>query len=375
MKNPLFLYGRIILKFRHLRFLLLAISGIIIIGHVEAQTRKTENLVIVTLDGMRWQEIFGGIDSAILKDLRFTRDEDNLRNNFWSDDPKIRREKLFPFLWTTVKQNGQLYGNRNIGNKVNVANRYQFSYPGYNEIFTGYPDTLVNSNDKIYNKNPNVLAFLNQQKGFQGRVAAFTTWNLFPYILNRPGSGFYINSDSDTLDLLNKEAVFVNDLRFMSPRPLGIRPDLLTYLSAREYLIEKKPKVLFVSFLETDYAAHNGMYDIYITSCHAEDAMIADLWRTIQSMEVYKNKTTLIITCDHGRGDKIKSEWTEHGVEVGDSGGIWIAVLGPDSQAIGEVNTQTQLYQKQLAPTMASLLGFHFVPVHGEVSAIPTIIQ
>ncbi|MEJ0082130.1 MAG: hypothetical protein WDM78_14585 [Puia sp.] len=48
---------------------------------------------------------------------------------------------MFPFLWETVAVHGQLYGDRLNGSEVNNANRYKFSYPGYNEIFTGYPDT------------------------------------------------------------------------------------------------------------------------------------------------------------------------------------------------------------------------------------------
>ncbi len=48
-------------------------------------------------------------------------------------------------------------------------------------------------------------------------------------------------------------------------------------------------------------------------------------------MPDYKDKTTFIITCDHGRGDRIKDEWTSHGIEVEDSGATWIAVFGPDT--------------------------------------------
>src|SRR2546423_10967836 len=125
--------------------------------------RKTENLVIVTLDGMRWQEVFGGVDSTIIVNKNFTKDSGQIVKNFWSDEATERRKKLFPFLWITIASKGQLYGNRNAGCEVNNANPYWFSYPGYNEIFTGYPDTAVNSNDKIPNKNENVLEFINKQ--------------------------------------------------------------------------------------------------------------------------------------------------------------------------------------------------------------------
>src|SRR5918993_5027852 len=107
---------------------------------------KSQNIVIVTLDGMRWQEVFGGADSILLRDKKFTKDSSGTHRAFWNPELNERRKMLFPFLWNTVAKAGQLYGNRWFGNKVDNANRYRFSYPGYNEIFTGYPDTLVNSN-------------------------------------------------------------------------------------------------------------------------------------------------------------------------------------------------------------------------------------
>jgi hypothetical protein len=336
---------------------------------------KTENLVIVTLDGMRWEEVFGGVDSAIIVNKNFTRDSDQVTKNFWSDDVNERRKKLFPFLWTTVAASGQLYGNRNAGCEVNNANPFWFSYPGYNEIFTGYPDTAVNSNDKIPNKNENVLEFINKQKDYTGKVAAFSTWDCFPYILNKWRSGIYVNSDVDTLKFNTPALQLINDMQFLTTKPIDVRPDVFTYFAAREYLKVYKPRVLYIAFDETDDFAHAGDYDQYLKSAHAEDAMIADLWNTTQSMPQYKDRTTLIVTCDHGRGNKIKEQWTDHGEKIADAGQIWIAAIGPDSKPLGEVKNNGTLYQLQLATTFAALLGFDFKPAHPVMQPIETIVN
>ncbi len=336
--------------------------------------RKTENLIIVTLDGMRWQEVFGGVDIAIINDSTFTRDSADIKSRFWSDDAHERRKKLFPFFWNTIANHGQLYGNRNLGSFANVTNPYRFSYPGYNEIFTGYPDTAVNSNDKIPNKNENVLEFINKQKGYEGKVAAFSTWDCFPFILNKWRSGIYVNSDVDTLKFKNLQLQLINDMQFLSAKPIGVRLDLLTYFAGREYLKTYNPKVLYIAFDETDDFAHAGEYDQYLNSAHAEDAMIADLWKTIQSMPEYKDKTTLIVTCDHGRGDKVKSEWTSHGEKIPDADQIWMAVMGPDTKPSGEQKSG-QVYQRQLATTFAALLGFDFKPNHPVIEPIVTILK
>jgi hypothetical protein len=276
-------------------------------------------------------------------------------------------------LWTTVAQQGQLYGNRAKGSNVNVANRYHFSYPGYNEIFTGYPDTAVNSNDKILNKNVNVLEFINKQKGFTGKVAAFTSWDVFPYILSEARSGIYVNAD-DTIQSSNAQLQLISDMHTLSPRPLDVRPDLLTYFAGREYLKAYHPRVLYIGFDETDDFAHEGMYDQYLKSAHAEDAMLADLWRLVQSMPEYAGRTTLIVTCDHGRGDKVKDEWTSHGEKIEDSDQIWIAAVGPDTKPLGEMKKTEQVYQRQLATTFAALLGFEFKPVHPVMRPIKTVL-
>ncbi|MEI9955491.1 MAG: alkaline phosphatase family protein [Ferruginibacter sp.] len=312
---------------------------------------------------MRWEEVFGGADAAILTNKKYTKDSSGMSHDFWADNQDERRKKLFPFLWNTVASQGQLYGNRWLGNKVNNANPYWFSYPGYNEIFTGYPDTAVNSNDNIWNKNTNVLEFINQQKKYTGKVAAFTTWDAFPYILNVQRSGLYVNADKDSFKFKDASLQLLNDMQFIAPRTIGVRPDVITYFAGREYLKAYQPKVLYIAFDETDDYAHDGNYDQYLKSGHAEDAMIADIWNYIQSTDRYKNKTTLIVTCDHGRGDKLKDNWQHHGAKVEDAGQIWIAAIGPDTKPLGEIKTEGLLYQKQLAATFAKLLGLRLLPI------------
>ncbi|CAN5543849.1 hypothetical protein BH10BAC3_BH10BAC3_12970 [soil metagenome] len=340
-----------------------------------SQQQKTENLVIVTLDGMRWQEVFGGIDSALMNNKNYTKDSAGTAGKFWADDVSERRKKLFPFLWNTIEKQGQLYGNRKFDNKVNNANRYKFSYPGYNEIFTGYPDTLVNSNDKIWNKNTNVLEFINKQNVYKGKVAAFTTWDVFPYILNSKRSGVYVNADVDSLKFSNEKLQLINDIQFLTTRPIGVRPDVLTYIAAREYMKAYKPKVLYIAFDETDDLAHAGMYDLYLGSAYAEDRMIEDLWNYIQSDPQYKNKTTLLITCDHGRGDKDKNNWRHHGEKIEEAGEIWLAAIGPDTKPLGELKTSMQLYQEQYAATIANLLGLNFAAEHPVAKPIEAVYK
>src|SRR6187402_3042816 len=113
------------------------LSLCIIFNSLIASSQKAENIIIITTDGFRWQEIFKGMDSSIANNPKYNQgDSAYLFKKYWADDIFERRKKLMPFLWNVVVQNGQLYGNREYQNKVDNANRYWFSYPGYNEIFT-----------------------------------------------------------------------------------------------------------------------------------------------------------------------------------------------------------------------------------------------
>jgi hypothetical protein len=336
---------------------------------------RAENLVIITLDGFRWQEVFNGADDSLINNPAFSFDTSALKAKYWANTAEERRKKLLPFFWNTIASEGQLHGNRALGSKVNVKNKYWFSYPGYNEIFTGYPDTLVNSNDKNFNKNTTVLEFLNAQPGWKGKVAAFTSWDCFDAILNQPRSKILVSSGIDDVNINSPEFALLNDMQNLSPMPLGneVRPDHLTYFIAKEYVRYNKPKVLYIAFDETDDYAHGGRYDYYLNMANIEDKWIGNLWTMMQQMPEYKDKTTMLILCDHGRGDKIKKDWVSHGENVEGSDQIWLAAIGAEVQPMGEVKQQEQLYQAQVAQTLAKLLGFKFKanqPIDNEISQI-----
>ncbi|HVW95524.1 MAG TPA: hypothetical protein VHA56_06120 [Mucilaginibacter sp.] len=219
---------------KKLSLLIIAIS---LFSQLRAQ-HKTQNVVIVTLDGFRWQELYRGADSALVNSS-FTNDKDEVKKKFWAATPEERRQLLMPFMWSTVAKNGQLYGDRDMGSKDEVANPYHFSYPGYNEIFTGFPDVRMNTNDPVQNPNMNVLEFLSKQKGFKNRIAVFSSWERFPQIFNVHRSGLLVNSgyqDMTTPDA-NGRLKYLNELQHKAPHYLGdsTRLDFLTYEFGKEY--------------------------------------------------------------------------------------------------------------------------------------------
>ena len=133
-----------------------------------AAEHKTENVILVMSDGLRWQEIFQGADAAFMdKDHGHVDDAAALKRDYWRETPEQRREALFPFLWTTIAKQGQIYGNRQAGSEAWVTNGFNFSYPGYNETLCGFPDDeRIHSNDNIPNPNVTVLEWLKNRPAF-----------------------------------------------------------------------------------------------------------------------------------------------------------------------------------------------------------------
>lgn len=358
-----------------MKFILFSLGLALITVPAFSQARKTENLIVIGWDGVRWQEVFTGVDSAIMNDRTYTKRSSAMRSELWDNDPAIRRRKLLPFFWDTISVRGQLYGNRLLGNKVDVANRWHVTLAGFTETLIGFADSAVNGNHSVPEKNTNVLEFINNRPAYKGKVAVFATSKLYDNILNVKRSGLMINCDSEEVAKPGAAFQLLNQEQRLSPQIFGERLDLVTYFQAREYLKEYHPRVLYINFSEPDNYAHVGSYDWYISTVQGQERLIADLWNYIQSIPQYKDKTTLLISNDHGRGDKIKRQWTDHGPGIADSKEIFVLAMGPDMPPLGEMNTDMQLYQGQIAATLAKFLGLDYTAEHPVMPVITTMFK
>lgn len=327
------------------------------------QAQNDRNLVLITLDGLRWEELFGGAVDSIMLNKELTAHHEEFMSKFSGATKEDARVKLMPFFWNEIGTKGQLYGNRWEDNKVNCTNRFWFSYPGYSEILCGYSDGEINSNAKKYNKNVTVLEWLNEKEDLKGRVSAFASWDVFPYIINDERSGIPVNAGFRKCEdvYLSIKEQFLNEFQDQVSGPwYNVRLDAFTHNYMIEHMKKHHPRVIFISYGETDDFAHDGEYDKYLLSAHKTDNWIKELWEYISSDDFYAGKTNLLITTDHGRGSSPMTEWKSHGTIFKGSNAIWIAAIGPDIKALGEVKSNQQLFQDQIARTAAKLLGYDY---------------
>lgn len=313
-----------------------------------ADQPRTRNVVLVTADGLRWQDLFRGIDPLLAREKSVSmdpasKDADDRRRRYAS------RDTLAPFFWTTLAKNGLVLSD------VNVTNAYRVSYPGYSEILTGRAsDDVIKGNDPIQQPNETVLEFIKRKLSLSsGRVALFSSWDHFHYIAEHTPGSIFINAgyqDSPSSPNLSR-------LQRVTPTPWDeARHDSFTFEMALEYLKSAKPRVLDISFDETDDWAHARRYDRVLDMIANTDGFLRHLWTTLQSMPEYRNSTTLIVTSDHGRGSTL-ADWSSHGNKIPGADKIWIAILGPDTPAAGELATHAE--QRDIAPTIIKLMGLN----------------
>ena len=318
-------------------------------------------VVLIAIDGLRWQEFFNGADTALMsRKMGGVGDTAGLRKEFWRADPSARRRIVFPFLWDSIATRGSIWGSPDAGSDARVTNGKKFSYPGYNEMLTGRADSRIDKND--YGPNPNLTVFewLGAKPAFKGRVSAFATWGVFRDIFNAkradhlvfagwdPPASSTVGTNDPTLDRLYRTTTRLwGDNAF----------DALMQTALLDHVKQQKQRVLFVGYGETDEWAHDRRYDLTLRSAQSTDAYIAELWHTMQAIPEYRGRTTFILLTDHGRGEGAK--WTDHGEDVDGADQIWIAAMGPRIPAAGEVRG-TRVTQAQIAATVASLLGEDF---------------
>ena len=275
-------------------------------------------VVLVTFDGVRWEDVFRGPSPALIAA--------DVGEDFREHISKAfdRGAALMPFLHEVIGKEGVLVGNRDAGECVRTENDMWFSYPGYSEILAGKPNPAIVENDPVPNTDITVLEWANRSPDLAGKVDMVGTWDLFPYIVNVARSGVPVNAA-----LGGKAAT-----------------DVRTGRAGFELLDLKKPRLLYIAFGDTDEYAHVGDYEAYLSALERGDEYLRLLWRKLQADPYYRDQTTLIVSTDHGRGHQPHEAWRDHSgpryhalnpnyqpqynaTGVVGSDAIWVAALGP----------------------------------------------
>lgn len=146
----------------------------------------------------------------------------------------------------------------------------------------------------------------------------------------------------------------------------GYREDAVTMINTKEIMKKYSPNIIVINLKDVDSNGHANNWDAYINAIKTTDASIKEIWNYIQSLTAYKDKTTLIVSNDHGRHLDANGGFAEHGDGCAGCRHIEFFAMGPDFKKNTTIDAG-DYEQIDIASTMAELLGIPKQYMKGKV--------
>jgi hypothetical protein len=318
----------------------------------EAPRPKT--VVVIVIDGARWQEIFGGADRALAKIHSLPESE-------LHDGPE-----LVPTLHGIIGNGGVALGAPGHGAPIAASGPAFLSVPGYIEIFSGRPALDCLSNRCRFSGETNLLDQIAEHSpgrpaGASGDVAVFASW---PGMLNTVtrnsrdvlvSAGRHGRQNLDpVLDDPEAAEIYERGAQATSyPGEHDYRPDRHTAALALYHLRQHRPRFMLLSLGDADKFGHANMYRRYLDALHESDKVVAQVAHALDELAAQGWPSTLIITADHGRDRRCR----EHGRGYPESARTWLIARGAGIVHRGYVSAPQPRRLADIAPTVRALFG------------------
>jgi hypothetical protein len=315
-------------------------------GEVAAREEADPALVLVVLDGVRWQEVFDGVDPDLTATARL------------GPAPAMA---LMPHLYGAIATRGAALGGPERGPAMVATGPNYVSLPGYLEILSGRGPQPCQSNQCIPDHVRTIADEVRARSADPADVAVFSSWDRIARAASAEPGAFVLSSGRSRL---SHAEVIAEDDSARSWEELGararafpgegdFRPDRFTAALALRYLEAKRPHFLFLGLGEPDEYAHRGDYAGYLSSLRAADETLGQLFATLDRMGTRGASTTVFVSTDHGRAHNFRF----HGRAFPESGRVWLVAAGAGVRARGILQAARPHRLADLAPTMRRLLG------------------
>ena len=304
-------------------------------------TTSDARIVLVTIDGARWQDVFGGSDADR------------------SGAPHVPPEELMPRVYGLLSSRGVAFGADREGcGTAHTASGANVSLPGYQEIFTGRPSYCLDNNCEGVSESVLDEAARADVAG----VASIGSWDVLDRAVSGGGTGVLVavgrtwpaevsgaSVGSTSLDGLVAAGLAADPY----PGHDGYRPDVYTAAIALEYFRTAKPAFLHIGLGDTDEFGHRDDYPAYLVALRNADALIGAIADEIAALDELGEKTTIIVTPDHGRN----SDFRDHGTLRVESGRTFLLAFGAGVTARGIGCSAGDITLADIAPTIRDRLG------------------
>lgn len=314
---------------------------------LEAQGRDDDGaaVMLVVLDGTRWQEVFVGADPQL---------------SATAGVPVSSAEALMPHLHALVADRGAALGAPGHGPAISASGPNFVSLPGYTEIFGGRRVHECANNDCEPTRTPTVMDQARAVWRRTGDVAVFSSWQKIERAASVDPGSLVLSSGRDMAfhaDVLRVDDVTRHWLEEGAradafPGYNDYRPDRFTAALALRYLEVERPRLMFLGLGDPDEYGHRDDYAAYLASLRAADATLGELFDVLRRMGTRGAHTTVIVTADHGRG----RDYRVHGRAFPESGRVWLVAAGAGIEARGFAQALRPHRLADVAPTVRTLL-------------------
>lgn len=314
---------------------------------------STTPVILVVLDGVRWQEVFGGIDPQLAA----------THHLLGSSGPVVGARSLLPSLYAALDARGAAVGAPGYG--VIAASGPNFvSLPGYTEIFGGRPPDGCHDNECAGASGPTIVDAVRDRSGSDSDVAVIASWAPIARAATRMPSRIVVSAGRQDVagahflvDDPSMREVLEEGAR-ADPRPGhdAFRPDRYTAELALRYLEARRPAFLFVGLGEPDEYAHADDYRGYLASLRAADDFFGRLFAVLDRMGGRGRRSLVLVTADHGRAH----DYRDHGAGLPESARVWLLALGGPVHARGFVQGPAARRLADVAPTIRQVVGLPF---------------
>jgi hypothetical protein len=300
------------------------------------------------LDGVRWQEVFGGPDRAPA--------HQRIANSLgWTT-----ASTLMPNLHRLLDTQGVAVGAPDRGVEMVTGGPQRISLPSYRDIFTGKDDPACQSNNCARPLGRTLADEVVDASGSRD-VAVIASWPNIARAASAEPLRLVLTTGRRLLgqeEVLRDDPVIASLLdasRHVSsfPGQGDYRPDTLTARIALRYLATARPRFLFVGLGDADEYGHRNDYRGYLKAIHESDEFLGELSVTLEAMGARGRHTTVLLTTDHGRA----YDFRDHGMWHPESGRVWLVASGEDVRRRGLAATPRHHTLLDVAPTVRALLG------------------
>lgn len=313
---------------------------------LEKRPAPPSRVVLVVIDGVRWQDVYQGVDPDLAKTYMLPPRE------------VLGVSELVPNLHRLATEDGLAFGAPGVGEAMFASGPNYVSQPGYIEMFSERRAFGCLSNDCPKTTEPTFVDAIAESTS--GSAAVIASWEIIgraaavhpERLVVSTGQSRGENQAQLRVNAHAARSLEMGRIAAAWPGHGEYRSDKYTREIALEYLEARRPRFLFVGLGDTDEYAHLGDYRGYLRALHEADATVGRILETLERMGDDGRNTTVLVTTDHGR----ERGFVSHGGFAPESSRVWM-IAGGNVRPEGRVALDAPAHLSDVGPTVRELMG------------------